>query len=68
MRAWSGTYQINDYDSDDYILIECLKLGHISISGQVGGSHSEEFLRYKFLTDQTVLGELISRWRKMLLM
>ena len=50
-----GSYQINDYDSDDYILFKMLKLGHMEITGQVGGSYNDQFLRYQFECDQTDL-------------
>jgi len=55
----SGTYQINDYDSNDFVLFEFLKHGHVKISGQVGGTHNRQYLVYEFSTDQTLLGEVI---------
>lgn len=60
-----GTYQMNDYDSDDFILFEFRSLGHVEIAGQVGGSFSDQYLRYRFLTDQTVLAGVISAFRGM---
>ena len=60
-----GTYQINDCDSDDFIQFEFLDLGHIKVSGQVGGSHREQFLNYQFVTDQTVLNSIISDFKRM---
>jgi len=59
-----GTYRINDYDSNDFVLFEFAKLGHLKISGQVGGGHNQQYLVYEFMTDQTVLNEIISCFRK----
>ncbi|MFC6332753.1 hypothetical protein ACFP56_08975 [Paenibacillus septentrionalis] len=51
----SGDSKIDDYDSDAHIIFEVNKLGHVIISGQVGGSHEEHSMRFKFTTDQTIL-------------
>jgi len=59
-----GAYQINNYDNDDFILFEFAKHGHLNISGQVGGSHNQQFLVYNFMTDQTALHEVISTFHK----
>ena len=61
----SGEYQMNDYNSDDFILFEFEKYGHLKVSGQVGGSHRQQYLVYQFMTDQTVLAEIISSFRSM---
>lgn len=55
----SGTYQVDDYDSDDFVRFECLKHGHVQITGQVGGSYNNQFLNYQFETDQTALKQII---------
>ena len=61
-----GIYQMNDYDSDDFVLFEFMQRGHLKISGQVGGSHCNQYLVYEFMTDQTALCEIISSFRKMI--
>jgi hypothetical protein len=61
-----GSHQINDYDSDDFILFEFLNYGHLKIVGQVGGSHREQYLRYQFITDQTILKSLIKDFKDMI--
>jgi hypothetical protein len=61
-----GTYRMNDYDSDDFMLFEFQNLGHICISGQVGGSHREQYLRYQYNTDQTILAEIITDFKSMI--
>lgn len=55
----SGTYQINDYDSDDYVFFEFLNLGHVLVSGQLGGSYNPQHLCFQFISDQTALLEVI---------
>ncbi len=62
----NGTYKINDCDSDDYISFEFLKLGHIEITGQLGGSYNPQHLCFQFVSDQTVLQALISTLSDML--
>jgi len=62
----SGTYEINDTDSNDFILFEFMKYGHLKVSGQVGGGHRPQYLVYEFRTDQTFLNEAIKGLRKML--
>ena len=61
-----GTCQMNDYDSDDFNLFETEKLGHIIVTGQIGGSHRRQYLNYQFITEQTVLAEIISDFKNML--
>ena len=61
-----GSYQMNDYDSNDFILFEFLERGKMKITGQVGGSFREQYLNYQFITDQTLLGEIISSLKRLL--
>ena len=61
-----GTYQMNDYDSDDFILFEMKSLGHMTITGQLGGSYNIPFMKYKNRADQTVLATIISDFKRML--
>ena len=60
----SGTCSIRDCDSDDYINVEMLKLGKMRVCGQVGGSYNNQFLRFEFLSDQTVLKQMINELKK----
>lgn len=55
----SGCCKINDNDSDAHINLEMDKLGHIHVTGQIGGSHEEHSMKFKYGTDQTVLRGLI---------
>ena len=62
-----GKYQMNDYDSDDFMCFEMENLGHMTITGQLGGSYNIPFLKYQIQADQTILGEIISNFKDMIL-
>lgn len=55
----TGSCELNDYDSDANLKIKIQELGHVDISGQMGGSHEDHSMRFKLATDQTVLANLI---------
>jgi len=54
-----GNTILYDNDSDSYLKFEMLKNGHLSIKGQVGGSHQDHSMNFLFLTDQTGLLDFI---------
>ena len=62
----NGSYQINDYDSDDFIYFEMKTLGHMTIMGQLGGSCNIPFLKFENCADQTILAETISIFNNMI--
>lgn len=62
-KTLKGRCEFADYDSDSYILLEMESLGHMSISGRIGGSHGDHSLKFKFITDQTALGRIIDSFR-----
>lgn len=62
----TGCCKIHDCDSDAFITLEMAELGHIYISGQIGGSHEEHNMKFKYETDQTVLNRLIETFKSML--
>jgi hypothetical protein len=62
----SGSYQIDDCESDDFILLEYLSQGHLRVSGQVGGSFNNQYLRYEFDTEQTAMNAVVASLRSML--
>jgi hypothetical protein len=61
-----GMYQINDYDSDDFILFEFFNYGHVKVSGQIGGIHRQQYLKYQFVVDQTNLNNIIKNLKSMI--
>jgi hypothetical protein len=61
----AGVCVIADYDSDAFITLELNRLGHLSISGQIGGSHQDHSMKFKYISDQTVLMNLIDAFKSM---
>lgn len=62
----TGYSEISDSDSDAHIDLEIDKLGHICMTGQIGGSHEEHSMKFKLITDQTILSGLIQKLRSTL--
>lgn len=58
-----GSYVIRDNDSDAHMIFEIQKLGHLHVQGQIGGSHEEHLVKFKYVADQTILVELINVFR-----
>ena len=61
-----GYCEIKDYDSDANVKIEMDKYGHLYVFGQIGGSHEEHFMKFKFNADQTFLNTLIEMLKTLL--
>ena len=60
-----GCCRIDDYDSDDFMAFVMEALGHMTITGQLGGSYNIPCLKYQYYADQTVLAEIISKLKRM---
>jgi hypothetical protein len=56
----SGAVRLDDNDSDSFIKIEMEHDGHLKVSGQVGDSHNDHFMKFAFLTDQTCIPQLVA--------
>lgn len=56
---FTGNVQFRDTESDAEINVEMKRFGKAEISGQIGGSHQDHYMRFKFESDQTVLIGLI---------
>ena len=65
-NSLEGRYKINDYDSDDFMLFDMQPMGHMIITGQLGGSCNIPFLKYQYYTDQTVLNDILVSFHKMI--
>jgi hypothetical protein len=61
-----GSTRLTDNDSDGFIEIKINNSGHVTLSGQVGGTHEEHFVRFSFVTDQTSLPKFIQDFRDLL--
>lgn len=53
-----GRTVLQDYDSDAFIAFEGKGFGQITVTGQVGGTHQEQSMRFQFESDQTILKPL----------
>jgi hypothetical protein len=50
-----GRASLHDCESDAFVSLEGFRYGQVAVSGQVGGSHQDHFMKFRFETDQTVL-------------
>ncbi len=60
LKQLDGSIVIRDRDSDAHIEITMKNFGHLTVSGQVGGSFEDHYLKFKFDSDQTILPELMN--------
>ncbi len=58
-QTLKGECEMDDYDSDSFLKFELDKYGHLHISGQIGGTYDDHYMKFKFSSDQTVLEQLI---------
>ncbi len=65
-QSLAGRVTLHDCDSDAFITLEGIKFGRIAVVGQVGGTHEDQFLRFRFETDQTILRPLQEQIRGVL--
>jgi hypothetical protein len=62
----SGMTKLEDEDSDSFIEFEIEPNGHLNVRGQVGGTHEEHFMKFKFQTDQTCIPEFVQDFNTLL--
>lgn len=62
----SGNTILEDNDSDATINFLIERNGQVTVFGQVGGSHEDNYLKFKFQTDQTCIEPLIEDFDKLL--
>jgi hypothetical protein len=62
-----GKTIIDDNDSNAFIEFEINDIGRVFINGQVGGSHEENFMKFKFSTDNIKSGKFVDDFRNLLL-
>ena len=55
-----GSSVLEDNDSDAFVKFEFNSTGHLIVKGQVGGSHEDQMVRFKFQTDQTVIPQFVT--------
>jgi hypothetical protein len=57
--AVSGTTMLDDNDSDAFVQFEIEANGRLIVSGQIGGTHEDNFVKFKFQTDQTCIPQFV---------
>jgi hypothetical protein len=61
-----GKARLDDNDSDAYVEFEIESGGWLFVSGQVGGSHEDHFVRFTFRTDQTCIPKFLNDFKMLL--
>ena len=62
----SGTTHLEDNDSDGFVKFEIESNGLLKVMGQVGGTHENHFVKFKFQTDQTVIPFFVQDFKLLL--
>ncbi|WP_042228142.1 hypothetical protein [Paenibacillus popilliae] len=66
LQTLEGYCEVKDYDTDANVVLEMEKLGHMCIYGQLGGSHEEHSMKFKYTADQTVAANLMKMLKALL--
>lgn len=61
-----GSTILDDNDSDGFVQFEVEPNGRLVIRGQVGGTHEDHFVKFKFHTDQTCIPQFLQDFRSLL--
>jgi hypothetical protein len=62
----SGTTILDDNDSDGFVKYEIEPNGKFNVSGQVGGTHEDHYVKFKFQTDQTCIPPFVQDFKSLL--
>lgn len=62
----SGTTILDDNDSDGFVEFVMESNGQLNVSGQVGGTHEDHFVKFKFQTDQTCIPPFVQDFKSLL--
>ena len=54
-----GECVIEDMDSDSYLNFSMKKYGKMTFSGRLGGTHTNNYMVFEFMADQTIVQNLI---------
>ena len=58
--------RLSDNDSDGFVEFTIQNNGQLIVSGQIGGSHEDNFVTFNFNTDQTLILQFISDFQNLL--
>ncbi len=62
----SGTTKLDDNDSDAFVEFGIEPNGRLNVTGQVGGTHEDHFVKFKFQTDQTCIPQFVQEFKALL--
>ncbi|WP_158974299.1 hypothetical protein [Cellulophaga sp. L1A9] len=62
----SGKTVLNDNDSNGFVEFEIEPNECLNVSGQVGGTNEDHFLKFKFQTDQTCIPPFVQDFNSLL--
>ena len=62
----SGSTILDDNDSDGFVEFEIEPSGQLNVSGQVGGTHEDNYVKFKFQTDQTCIDNSVENFKSLL--
>ncbi|MDB5200484.1 MAG: hypothetical protein JWO92_2447 [Chitinophagaceae bacterium] len=63
----SGSARLDDNDSDAFVEFNIESEGQLHVNGQVGGSHEDHYMVFKFQTDQTCIPNFVQDFKSLLL-
>jgi hypothetical protein len=62
----SGATILEDNDSDAFVEFQIEQNGRLNVTGQIGGSHEDQSVKFKFQTDQTCIPTFVNDFRSLL--
>jgi hypothetical protein len=62
----SGATILDENDSDSFVKFEIQENGRLNVSGQVGGTHEDHFVKFKIQTDQTCIPLFVLDFKSLL--
>ena len=65
-KVLSGNTILEDNDSDANVGFQLKQHGQLIVYGQIGGSHEDHFLKFKFQTDQTCIEPFVNDFHNLL--
>jgi hypothetical protein len=62
----TGTTILEDNDSDGFVEFEFESNGRLIVTGQVGGTHENHYVKFRFQTDQTCILQFVHDFNTLL--
>lgn len=61
-----GTTILDDNDSDGFVEFQIEPNGRLNVNGQVGGTHEDHYMKFKFQTDQICILQFVQDFNTLL--